>query len=156
MKLTLTIIFLGLTLSVFATESELISKIKLKPRTSVRSFLRINKADKIYALVTTRKSKRGFRGCAAYRGTMTTKKCRVTSERIVIPNLSLNNADEVIYDNGALNINCGYVKDKWLFGRKIVLNDNCNLVDLEKVIEEDDGSEIKNIKYALTKFTVSE
>lgn len=143
------------SVSLASEAEELISKTKIGFRTKVDSYLRINKLNRLYALVATKKDRRGINGCAIHRGTMSTRRCRVLSEKVRIQSLSVNQNNDIIFDNGTLNVNCGYIKDTWL-GDKIVLNDNCELVDYEEVVEEDDGLDIRKVKYAIIKFVVKE
>jgi len=155
-KLLILIIALTFSSVSLAGETEeFISKTRIGFRTKVDSYLRINKLNRLYALVATKKDRRGVNGCVIHRGTMSTRRCRVLSERIRIKSLSVSKNGDIIFNNGTLNVNCGYIKDTWL-GDKIVLSDNCKLVDYEEVVEEDDGLDIGKVKYAITKFLVQE
>lgn len=140
----------------FAGEAEeLISKTRIGFRTKVDSYLRVNKLNRPYALVATKKDRRGINGCAIHRGTMSTRRCRVLSEKIRVKSLSVDEGNNLIFNNGNLEVNCGYLKDTWL-GNRVVLNDKCRLVDYEEVVQEDDGLDIRKVKYAITKFVVTE
>lgn len=155
-KLFFLIVALAFSAASFASESEeLVSKTKMGFRTKVDSYLKINKQDRLYALIATKKSRRGGNGCATHQRINSTRKCRVLSERIRIKSLSVSQNNDIIFNNGTRNVNCGYIKDTWL-GDKIVLNENCKLVSYEEVIEEDDGLDIRKVKYAVTKFLVKE
>jgi hypothetical protein len=143
MKALSTIIFLVFSSSIFASGStEIIARTKTSFRSHVDSFVRVNKDDNVYALIAKKTERRGFNGCRMHRGTISTRKCRVTTTRIKIPNLIVNGSD-LTYDNGEVVINCGYIKDSWL-GRKVKLSSNCKL------------SNLKDSNYTITKFTVTE
>lgn len=155
-ELLLAFVFVLSSTSLLAAESEeIISKTPLHFRSKVDSYLRINKLDRFYALIATKRDRRGQGGCSIHRGTMSSKRCRVTTEKVRIPNLEINEKNEAIYDNGVIRVECGYLKDTWL-GRKIKFNNKCKLVDYEVIVEEDDGIDINRVKYSVTKFFVSE
>lgn len=143
MRFISTIIFLVFSSSILASEStEIIAKTKTSFRTHVDSFVRINKNDNLYALIAKKTERRGFGSCRMHRGTTSTRKCRVTTTRVKIPNLLLNGSD-LTYDNGEIVTNCGYIKGSWL-GRKVKLSSNCELTNL------------KDSNYTITKFTATE
>lgn len=151
----LTIITL-FSISTFAGEKDVVvAKTKVGFRTKVDSYLRINKINRFYALVATKKDRRGVNGCSIHRGTMSTKRCRVTTEKARIHELSVNDRSEIIFTKDDINITCGQMKDTWL-GRKIVLNNNCKLVDEIETVVEDDGVDIYNVRYNITKFVAKE
>jgi hypothetical protein len=79
----------------------------------------------------------------------------VLTEKVRILPLLLNVDNKIVFIDGDTDIKCGYLKDTWL-GRKIKLDSNCRIFDYEEIIEEDDGVEFRKIKYAITKFSVSE
>lgn len=142
MKIIL-IALMTLSLGVFANSStEFIANTKTSFRSHVDSFVRINKNDNLYVLVAKKTERRGLNGCRMHRGTISTRKCRVSTTRVTIPNLSLEGSD-IVYDNGAMTVNCGYVKDTWL-GQKVKMSKNCKLENL------------KNSGYTTTQFVVSE
>ncbi len=144
------------SISSFAGEKEVIvARTKIGFRTKIDSYIRGNKLNRVYALVATKKDRRGINGCSIHRGTMSTKKCRVTTEKVRIHELSINSNNEIIFSKDGSNVVCGYVKETWL-GRRTILNNNCALVDVEEVIEEDDGVDIYDVKYNITKFIVKE
>lgn len=143
MKLLVTVILTMVSLNLFASESsEFIARTKTNFRTHVDSFVRVNKNDEVYALIAKKTERRGLNGCRMHRGTISTRRCRVTTISIVIPNLSAN-GNELTYDNGALVTSCGYIKDSWL-GRKVKLSDNCKL------------SNSKDENYTITRFEVTD
>tara|TARA_R110002072_G_scaffold64203_2_gene159177 strand:- start:16555 stop:16992 length:438 start_codon:yes stop_codon:yes gene_type:complete len=143
MKTLCSIILLIFSSSIFASEStEVIAKTKTSFRSHVDSFVRINKNNDVYALIAKKTERRGLNGCRMHRGTISTRKCRVTTISVKIPNLTINGSD-LTYDNGEVITNCGYIKDTWL-GQKVKLSKNCKLKNL------------KDSGFTTTQFTVKE
>lgn len=144
------------SISSFAGEKEIIvAKTKVGFRTKVDSYIRSNRLNRVYVLAATKKDRRGINGCSVHRGTMSTKRCRVTTEKIRVHELSINNSNEIIFNKDGSNVVCGYIKETWL-GRRTILNNNCELTDVEEVVEEDDGVNVYKVKYNITKFVVRE
>ncbi|MFT6068091.1 MAG: hypothetical protein ACJAT2_002338 [Bacteriovoracaceae bacterium] len=143
MKKYLLMLSLLFTTNVFASEAfEEIAITRTNFRSHVDSFLRFNKKDDLFAIVAKKTERRGLNGCRMHRGTISTKKCRVSKKTVNIPNLTLQGSD-IVYDNGQLVVTCGFVKDTWL-GRKIKLNGKCKF------------SNIKKNGYTVTQFNVEE
>ncbi|MCO4794757.1 MAG: hypothetical protein KC493_13645 [Bacteriovoracaceae bacterium] len=128
MKYLTIVILVLISFSVSAYDSiEFIAKTKTNFRSHVDSFVKINKNDELFALVAKKTERRGFNGCRMHRGTTSTRRCRVTTTKFSIPNLTLKGND-IVYDNGATAIHCGVIKDYW-YGRKVKLSDNCNVIN---------------------------
>lgn len=143
MKKIAIILSLIFSTTIIAGEAvEEIAVTKTNFRSHVDSFLRLNKNEKLVAIVAKKTERRGMNGCRMHRGTISTKKCRVSKNTVVVPNLSLQGSD-IVYDNGQLVVTCGFVKDTWL-GRKIKLNEKCAF------------SNVKKNGYTVTRFNVEE
>lgn len=143
MKFNLLLVSLIFSTSIIAGEAvEEIARTRTNFRSHVDSFLRIDKNDNLKVIIAKKTERRGLNGCRLHRGTISTKKCRVSKKTVTVPQLSLQGAD-IVYDNGQLVVTCGFVKNTWL-GRKIKLNEKCAF------------SNVKKNGYTFTRFNVEE
>lgn len=141
-KITIILSLIFSTTIIAGEAVEEIAVTKTNFRSHVDSFLRLDKNEKLVAIVAKKTERRGMNGCRMHRGTISTKKCRVSKNTELVPNLSLQGSD-IVYDNGQLVVTCGFVKDTWL-GRKVKLNEKCTF------------SNVKKSGYTFTRFNVEE
>jgi len=143
MKKYLLILSLLFTTNVFAGGAlEELAITKTNFRSHVDSFLRLQKKDDLVAIIAKKTERRGFNGCRMHRGTISTKKCKVSKNTVKVPNLSLHGSD-IVYDNGKLVVTCGFVKKSWI-GRRVKLNGKCTF------------SNEKENDFTVTRFNVKE
>lgn len=103
-----------------------ISKIKLNSGNKVEASLKLNDLNTPYAEIAIKTDRKGSGGCLGKSSTLSTNRCRVTIERVIIEGLTINDKNEIIYSYDKDQFVCGNVLQS-PFGSKAILNQSCSL-----------------------------
>ena len=81
------------------------------------------------------------------------KKCRVKKFEMPIKEISLE-GNNVFFTSNGVKTKCGFVKDKGLRGRSVILDKHCNIESDIVTRKVDDGVNINDVRFGVVTFNV--